>query len=114
MIKDDLTLALRCIASEFFLDDEGPGQRIVEAAAELDRLSRIEDKYVNLCPVLNEQAGEIEHMRRLLQSKYDQEQNGVQMDNYAWTIGVETALGYRHEPPEHHVTDSIGGPEPAP
>lgn len=26
---------------------------------EIDRLSRIEDKYVNLCPVLNEQAGEI-------------------------------------------------------
>src|ERR1035441_9882940 len=34
-----------------------------EAAAELDRLSRIEDKYNNLCPVLNEQAGEIERLR---------------------------------------------------
>src|ERR1039458_3114025 len=30
---------------------------------ELDRLSRIEDKYNNLCPVLNEQAGEIGRMR---------------------------------------------------
>jgi hypothetical protein len=40
MTKDDLTLALRCIASEFFLDDEGPGQRIVEAADEIDRLTR--------------------------------------------------------------------------
>jgi hypothetical protein len=30
-----------------------------EAATELSRLSRIEDKYVNLCPVLNEQAATI-------------------------------------------------------
>jgi hypothetical protein len=36
-----------------------------EAFAELDRLSRIEDKYVNLCPVLNEQAGEIERLQRI-------------------------------------------------
>ena len=33
------------------------------AADELDRLSRIEIKYDNLCPVLNEQAGEIERLR---------------------------------------------------
>lgn len=34
-------------------------QSLPSLMAELSRLSRIEDKYVNLCPVLNEQAGEI-------------------------------------------------------
>jgi len=37
-----------------------------EAADELDRLSRIEDKYNNLCPVLNEQAGEIQELKEEL------------------------------------------------
>ena len=83
--------------------------------AENDRLSRIEDKYTNLCPVLNEQAGEIASLRGMLRSKYESEQNLVPMDHYAWTIGVEEALGISSalEPvSEHHVTDSIDGPEP--
>jgi len=33
---------------------------------ELSRLSRIEDKYVNLCAVLNEQAGEIQRLKQAL------------------------------------------------
>src|ERR1039457_153118 len=37
-----------------------------EAADELDRLSRIEDKYTNLCAVLNEQAGEIQRLQQVL------------------------------------------------
>jgi len=42
--------------------------RVYDAKAvdrELSRLSRIEDKYVNLCAVLNEQAGEIERLRAI-------------------------------------------------
>jgi hypothetical protein len=40
------------------------GQALVEAQRkEIDRLSRIEIKYDNLCQVLNEQAGEIERLR---------------------------------------------------
>jgi hypothetical protein len=39
---------------------------MAEAAAELDRLSRIEIKYRNLCPVLNEQAAEIQRLQQAL------------------------------------------------
>jgi hypothetical protein len=42
--------------------ESGEWVKYEEAAAEL---SRIEDKYVNLCPVLNEQAGEIERLDTL-------------------------------------------------
>jgi hypothetical protein len=38
------------------------GDLMGSAADELDRLSRIEIKYTNLCAVLNEQAGEIERI----------------------------------------------------
>jgi hypothetical protein len=43
------------------------------AADELDRLSRIEIKYVNLCGVLNEQAGEIERRDQQLKESVDHE-----------------------------------------
>src|ERR1039458_1018544 len=34
--------------------------------AELDHLSRIEDKYVNLCPVLNELEAEVQRLQQAL------------------------------------------------
>jgi hypothetical protein len=53
------------------VDDDGEPSIELLAADELDRLSRIEDKYQNLCAVLNEQAVKIEtlqdHVGRLLE-----------------------------------------------
>ena len=92
-----------------------------EAADELDRLSRIEDKYTNLCAVLNEQAGEIARLRSLLCKSV------CELEDYRRWLAREKllapakkvreligAIDSALEPSEHHVMDSIDGPEPAP
>jgi hypothetical protein len=48
------------------IDEDGEPSIELLAADEIDRLSRIEDKYVNLCAVLNEQAGEIQRLQQAL------------------------------------------------
>src|ERR1039458_2815406 len=80
---------------------------------ELDRLSRIEDKYVNLCPVLNEQAGEIKLLQGLLSEllpyHMDQPRGFVELDGNTENDWVRRARSALEPVSEHHVMDSIDG-----
>ena len=48
------------------VDENGEPSVELLAADELDRLSRIEDKYDNLCPVLNDLEAEVQRLQRAL------------------------------------------------
>lgn len=83
-----------------------------------ERLERIEQKYVNLCGVLNEQAKEIERLRTALE--------GIQQERLTWAMACQCTCDacehlssiirkacFQSEPssPQASVTDSIDVPK---